>query len=171
MASPRGIFIALLGVGVLQVLFFYPLLPETMASHFNGAGRPNGWSTKTSFMAIDLAMMGIMALSFLVLPTSLGSFRRRFVSLPNKDYWFAPERRRDTERYFKNQMLGFGAVTMVLLICTMQLAIDANLNPPPMLSSAVFWFLVGYLAYTVVWTVRLITRFTRIPDHPLARQP
>lgn len=164
MSVYRNVFIALLVVGVVQVIIYYPQLPGVMASHFDGAGHPNGWQSKATFFAIDLAMMGIMALSFLWAPGLMHRFSHESWSLPNKSYWLAPARLFDTIRFMQDQLLLFGSVTLVFLIAVFQLAIEANLNPPPVLSAVTGRFIAAYFGFTVFWLVRLFRRFYNVPS-------
>ncbi|MDH3215398.1 MAG: DUF1648 domain-containing protein [Candidatus Krumholzibacteria bacterium] len=163
MSANRKVFVALLVLSVVQTFLYYPQVPEVMASHFDGAGHPNGWMPKTAFFCLHLAMMAIMTLSFLFLPRSLNQFPIRTWSLPRKDYWLSPERREATQRFIQDQMLLFGIATLVLLIVIIQLAIEANLNPPPTLSSITKQFLVGYFVFTAAWLMRFFYRFARAP--------
>jgi uncharacterized membrane protein len=47
----RGSFYGLIAVGVLQSIYYYPRMPEVVASHFDGLGAANGWSSKNGFSA------------------------------------------------------------------------------------------------------------------------
>jgi uncharacterized membrane protein len=44
----RVAFATLLGIVLLQAFVYYPQLPAQLASHFDAAGRPNGWSSKSA---------------------------------------------------------------------------------------------------------------------------
>jgi serine/threonine-protein kinase len=160
----RNIFIGLLVVSIIQTILYFPQLPDVMASHFDGAGRPNGWMSKTAFFAIHLGMMALMALSFLYLPGGLSRFSFRMWSLPNREYWLSPERRHETFGIVRGEMLLMGIATVVFLIVVIQLAIEANLNPPPILSSTVGGLLFLYFAFTAVWLIRFFKRFGRVPQ-------
>ena len=48
-----AIALVLLSVYIVRI---WKLLPADVASHFDGAGLPNGWSTKGSFVAIVLIL-------------------------------------------------------------------------------------------------------------------
>ena len=61
MSAPKAVFIALVALAVAQAIFYYPQLPGTMASHFDGAGHPNGWSSKPVFVGGMFGMMALMA--------------------------------------------------------------------------------------------------------------
>lgn len=162
MRTSHKVFVALLAVAVVQVVVYYPQLPDRLASHFDGQGRPNGWMSREAFFAIHLGIIAILAVSFLFLPAKLRLFPYRSWSLPNRGYWLSPERIDETMRYLEEQMVWCGAVTAAFMIIVIQLAVEANLNPPPVLSSAVTWLLVGYFVYMGVWLYRLFRHF-RLP--------
>ena len=48
------IYLGLLSLAILQAAWYYPRLPETVASHFSGSGIPDGWMSKQSFLLIEL---------------------------------------------------------------------------------------------------------------------
>jgi len=163
LTTSQKVFIALLIVAVLPTIIYYPQLPDEVASHFGSNGQPNGWSSKTAFFIIELATVTLMALVFLFLPKSLSRFSDSAISLPNKDYWLAPERREQTYMTIQDQMCWFGSATLVFLIGVFQVVIEANLNPPVVLPSSFMFLLIAYLAFTGWWVVMLISKFARVP--------
>lgn len=163
MNAPRKILLALVAVAVLQAILYYPQLPDHVASHFDGSGHPNGWSSKIGFFVLDLVMIAFLTAIFLFLPRLLDRFPDSTISLPNREYWLAPERREKTFEFVQNQMLWMGIATLAFLICTFQLVIEANLNSPPALTSSFILLFVAYMVVVAAWTVRFIVRFTRVP--------
>ena len=161
MDNLRNIFIALLGLSLLQIMLYYPQLPHVMASHFDGAGHPNGWMPKTMFFAIHIAMMMLMVISFLYFPVETRRFPTGRWSIPDREYWFAPERVKETSRHIRIQMLVMGIPTVLLLLVAIQLAIVANLNTPAVLSPVLGWFLTAYFVFLGVWLVLFFRRFRR----------
>jgi uncharacterized membrane protein len=162
MTTPQKTFIALVAVAVAQVLYFYPQLPETMATHFDGAGHPNGCSTKVAFFGVMFGMMGLMAAVFLVLPRSFSRMPQSWISLPYRDYWLSEERRAETVRFIEQQSAWFGVVTQLLIIATTQFTIDANLRPCPQLPVHFMWVFWAYMGFTAVWTVHFVGHFVRV---------
>jgi uncharacterized membrane protein len=157
----RNVFAGLLGLTVIQIILYYPQLPHIMASHFDGSGHPNGWMSKNTFFVIHILMVLLMVLCFWRVPWGMTRLPLSWWSLPHRDYWLAPERREHTMRWIQGAMLVMGVVTVVLLLLTIQLAIDANLNPPPVLSDAIGGLLVAYFVSTGVWLVAFFRRFSR----------
>ena len=45
------IVLFLFGLAIAQSIYFYPLLPDAVGSHFDAAGKVNGTSTKLSYFS------------------------------------------------------------------------------------------------------------------------
>jgi hypothetical protein len=161
----RHLFLLLLwGVVAFQCIHYYPLLPETVASHFDGAGRPNGWSSKPEFFGLYIAIAALMSFVFFLFPRMLRRFSPSLINIPNRGYWLTPERRAAALGMLDEEMGQFGIATLILMGSTIQLAIDANLAGAGNLRSDVVWVLLaGFAAYMVIWLVKLYRRF-RIPS-------
>ena len=162
-AIPVYIFVFLLAVSFSQVIFYYPNMPETMATHFDSAGNPNGWMSKSSFFLIEILILLISTASFLLMPFLFAKYRvRSGINLPNKDYWLAPSRIDYFYNYFKTSFAWFGVVTLTLLAGTTQLVLEANLTKNPVLNMRPFYILLtGYLGFVIIWTVYFYRKFGR----------
>ena len=158
MRRQRLILIVLIIVAALQAMYYYPLLPRTVASHFDGAGHPNGYSSKEEFIVIYLLVMLAMSFLFFLFSFPMKYLPDAFINLPKKDYWLAPARRKETLLFLAEKMLVFGNATILFLIVTFQLAFEANLGGH--FSSGTMMLLLGcYLFFTAIWLIRLIVRF------------
>jgi uncharacterized membrane protein len=151
----------LLLVALAQSFWYYPQLPDTVASHFDGAGRPNGWSGKGSFLALYLLIVGAVASIFLVAGSRIRS--RPDMRIPHREYWLAPERSGETIAFLRRNLHSAGTVSLALAIAVMQFAILANFEDPPRISAAVYGVLLAYFLYLVLWLLRLYWRFRRPP--------
>lgn len=157
----RAALLLLAGVAVVQLLYYYPAMPDTMASHFDGAGRPNGFQSRDGFFALTAAMLGMVVVLF-------GGFRflfrvlpARAINVPDREYWLAPERFDDTIDFMVRQMEWMGVATLLLLILVLQGVFEANQSSEPMLDSTMWWLLGGYFLYTAVWLFRFLRRFRK----------
>ncbi len=164
------VLLALIVVMIVQVLYYYPRLPDMMASHFNEAGEPDGWSSKSSFFAILGGLIVLTALIFAGMGLWLPKLPTSIINLPQRDYWLAPERREETFRVLSEYMLWFGAVTMLLFVGMIHQIVQANLKADPRLENP-WLFLAPYLAFTGVWILALIKRFQRKPGKKWPRTP
>src|SRR5580765_8847227 len=92
----------------LQCLAYYGQLPPTLASHFDGAGRPNGWSSKVSFFESYLFLAVLMTFLFFWLPRLLRRIPPALINVPNREYWLVPERKGQALDLLEQEMGWFG---------------------------------------------------------------
>ncbi len=154
--------LALAIVAVLQTAYYYPQLPNIVASHFDGVGRANDWSSKNTFFLLYLAMIALIFSIFWGLPLLTQHTSTSLINLPNKHYWLAEGRRESTLRFFQQQMGWFGVATLLMAISVMQLAINTNLNATRYLPGRSFWMILAvYFLYVIGWLIRFYARFGR----------
>jgi len=157
----RNIFIGLLVVAILQIIFYYPQMPEVMASHFDGAGVPNAWSGRDGFFALYAAILVMLAVVFLYLPKWSEKRANFGMKIPHREYWLAPERIQQTRQFFRRQMLIMGIVHLLLAIVTIQMAIVANFNESPVLDSRIFSILIAYFVFLTIWLIYFFLHFRK----------
>ena len=160
MKASRLALLLLLLLAFLQYATFYPQLPDQVASHFDGAGRADGWSSKSAFFTINLGITLAMAGMFLFIWWMVKKMPESTINLPNKGYWLAEERRGATFAYLEDQMTWMGALTLAFLLGLTQLSIEANLGAANGMPSTAMWLLIGsYMVLFVAWIVRYIGRW------------
>jgi ABC-type Fe3+ transport system permease subunit len=147
---------------VCCLIYSAPLLPERVATHFNGQGRPDGWMSRTSHMVFTT----VFGFAFPLLPVGLFyviRFAPEGLNVPHRDYWLAPERRRETFDYLFRHSLWFACIVLGLIIGVQFLVVQANAEPRAQLSTPMILSLLGFfLAGVVAWVASLISHF-RIP--------
>ncbi len=163
MKLARSILIGLAIAVGLQSVYYYPQLPTTLASHFDGAGVPNGWSARWLFFSIHFAIAALLLIIFLGIPLLVNRLPKERINLPNKDYWLAPERRHQTLTFIQAQFLWLGVASLSLSLYIMQLVIQFNLQTVTRLSITIVWVLVAYSVFVLIWLVRFIRKFAKIP--------
>ena len=161
MKKLQFIFTVLICVAIAQSIYYFPRLPEVMASHFDGLGDPNGWSTKAVFFGIYAGMLVLSIVIFMVIPNKFLHRSKLSLNLPNKEYWLAPKRTDQTVAFIRSHMMYFGIVNVLLAIYVVQLVILANFNDQPRLNSTIVWALLIYFAYVAIWLIRFFIRFRR----------
>lgn len=161
----RVAFAALLGIVVLQAIVYYPQLPAQLASHFDARGRPNGWSSKPAYFALQAFIVLVLTLCFGALPAWLERAPARLVNLPNKDYWLAPERRAATMARVASALSWFGCAGLTFIVVVTSLVVDFNLGHERVLPATPIWVLLGCIAVcTVVLVLRLLHLGRRPPN-------
>jgi uncharacterized membrane protein len=154
------IIVVLLALAAVQIAYYYPQLPATLASHFNGAGTPNSWQPKQAFFAIYGLVMVLLVAVYLLVPRVIFMLPPELVNLPNKAYWLSPQRRGETHEFLVDHFALFGAATLTLTIVVFQFAILANLpGNAPSMPPGIWVLLLVYLAFTAMWIVKLFLKF------------
>lgn len=159
MKKLQFIFAALICLAILQSIYYFPRVPEVMASHFDGLGNPNGWSSKTVFFGIYAGVLVLTIIIFAVIPNKFIHRSKMWLNLPNKEYWLAPKRKDQTVGFIRSHLMYFGIVNVLLAIYVVQLVILANFNAQPRLSNTIVWALMIYFAYVAIWLIRFFIRF------------
>jgi uncharacterized membrane protein len=166
----RPLFVLAFLVALLEAVYFYPLMPEKMAVHFNASGMADGWGGKQGFFA----MFGIVFALLTVLIGGISQVIRllpyTWINLPNKDYWLAPDRRKQTQDRIASQMLFIGCVTMLLLDGVMYLSFRANLLPKPAMPSDILWGMLAVFFVINIASIICIIRSFRLPDQHLSNR-
>jgi uncharacterized membrane protein len=160
MKTRHLILLFLWGAIALQCVYFFPLLPGTVASHFDGAGRANGASSRETFFALYLGIAGLITFAFFALPVLLRHVPASVINLPHREYWLTPARIEQALAMLDEEMGWFGNGVLLMIGATMQLAINANLPGAVGFDTAVMWsLLAGFILFTSIWLVRLYRRF------------
>lgn len=158
MNGKRALIFALVLFFLGQLIYYYPQLPERIASHFNASGEADGWMSKSAFIVFETGLLTFILGVFFCVSYFMPKLPNGLINLPNKDYWLAPERRAETFRIMRGKMETFQIPLLLLLISINQLTVRANLNGENL--SPVSWLVLGaFLIYTAVWAFNLNKNF------------
>jgi len=165
---PRLLFVGLAAYAAFHFSSYYSQLPDVVASHFNGRGVPNGWQTKSAFFMVFAGVSALAAVIGFVIPRIISAMPPQLINLPNKQYWLSPERLAETQAFLNNYFAWFGCAVFLVIILTFDYAIQSNLHPQNRPDVSRMWYiLAGFLAFVVVWIIRIMTKFLRPPQDSL----
>ena len=86
------------------------------------------------------------------------------INLPHKEYWLAPERRAETLAILDRSFAWFGCAVLLVVTTAVNYAIGRNLHPGAQLDPPVLIYVLGgFFVFTILWSIRLLTHFARIP--------
>ena len=102
---PIALFLLLCVACLAHGLYYYPRLPAEVAHQFGASGQPDAWGSKEHFLVVYLVTVAVMAATFLGLGLAMPKIPNSAINLPNKEYWLAPERRRQTLDYMLPRLL------------------------------------------------------------------
>jgi uncharacterized membrane protein len=154
----------LLGIAVVLALWYYPQLPERVASHFDGEGNADGWMQREGFMVFYAMLFVVLGATFAGSARLLRMPPDSMINLPNKYYWLHEERRQESIASLERSLLRMGNGTLLFMLIMMLDIFEANLQAAVRLSP-LFWpvFLL-YFLYLGWLIVRMYRRFSRIPS-------
>jgi hypothetical protein len=157
-----AVFILLLLAALLFLTRSVATLPPMVASHFDAAGYPNAFMTRSGYSRFIVAMGIGLPIAMVALLTSVYS-RASNMKLPNRDYWLAPERIAQTRAILVVHGVWFGSLLICMVCFVHWLVMGAHQRVPPQLSNSMF--LGGLLVFfliTASWIVAMLLAF-RLP--------
>lgn len=156
--------LALLATAAVAQFFYYmPLMSDTMITRLGTGAKASGWSSKSSFTWNYALAFGGLSAVFLGLMWWIPKLPDRFINLPNKEHWLAPERRAVTLESMSTHMLWMHNATLAFLLVVFYSIFRANLSATPKLGPG-FWIAFAfYMIFVNVWGVALIVKYSSKP--------
>ena len=157
MRPGRLFYILVLLICAFEMTRLWSLMPEQMAAHFNIQGAPDRFVPKAQFFWLQLQTMLIVILVslpiqilFLVIPPNI-------VNMPNREYWLAPERRRET----MGRISDFGSTLFGVILLAIQAAFEisayANLRTPILFDARLMGIVMMSALAVIVWMLMRLT--------------
>lgn len=152
------VFLILCLLYVAHVIWYYPQLPDRVASHFSFSGQPDAWSTKTFFVTFYLVITGGCALLFIGVSFGMSKIPVSLINLPNKDYWLSEDHKQQTFDFMSHYLLWFASATLLFFLDMFHQSVLVALGktdslPHPMLSLGI------YIGFIIVWSIGLLVKF------------
>lgn len=159
--STRLILFALAGVLAAQLLFYYPNLGDSVATHYDELGRANNIMPKTVFLVFEVALLILIVGEALLIPALFERIPPRSLNFPHRDYWLADERRESTYSFIRDSFGAFGVVMVAFFIAVNQIVLRINVTR----EAIPVWMLVAvvavFAAALLIWLIRFVRRFRR----------
>jgi uncharacterized membrane protein len=143
MSTPILFWLFTLAVYLIQAVLAYAELPQTVVTHFNMQGSPDGFGSKD-----DLYLgLAFAALLINIWPPLISFIMRKlpagWVNFPNKEYWYATP---DRKTRATSIMVGLTAIIMGLInlifIAVLQQIINVTLDQAPAIPFWTIWVLL-----------------------------
>ncbi len=160
----KMIFILAFVSNVILAFVSLVVCPDRVAIHFGTEGMPDSWAPRYVATLIMLATHVMLFLLFYGAGRLVTMFPPRWISMPNRDYWLAEERKQLAQSKITSLMMEFGTVMYLFLFIVGLLALDANLRTPVRFRSDFMWPSLGlFFLYTAYWVVKFYREF-RVPE-------
>jgi len=147
-------------LGIIFVLVSGESLPPVVASHFAVGGVANGFMPRATYLRFMVALVLCLPLLIALLASITSLLPVRFINLPNREYWLAPERQANSLAYLRNHGARFGVLLVVFLCFVHWLVVRANsLSPAQFPVSMFFPGFAAFLVGLVIWLGALVVHF------------
>ena len=156
------IFTVSVALGLCHALCYSTMLPDRVATHFDIGGMPDGWSTRSAMIDLQLTVIVLVAAGFLLVAGAVLRTPARWLGLPHRDWWLAPSRSEQTRRDLAIRLLWLGAFTQILCCDLFHHTVRVNLGRVAALES--YWLDIGgFVVVAAVWLIALVWRYARVP--------
>ena len=161
--KPMLILLGLTVLSFLQVWYFYPQLPETIAHHYNFTGQPDAWGSKDMFIRVHLGTVLFLTAIFIAIDRLITRVPDDLINLPHKEYWLAPERRRKTLQRLSDMSLWMGNITLIFMLLLFQYKYTRDLLERAHELKFIWMGLLIYFVTLSVWIWHSYRTFKAIP--------
>ncbi len=157
-------FVGVLAVAGSFVLLAGSSLPPVVAAHFARGGSANGFMSRGAYLTLMLGLVVFLPLLLVLLHSLLRHVPPRFINLPNREYWLAPERSAETLAFLQQQGAYLATLFAAFLCLVHWLVVRANGEQPPHLPEDLFAIgLALFLVTLAVWLGAFVVHFRRSP--------
>lgn len=157
------LFLLLVAAALAQALWQHDRLPARVATHFDLAGRADGWMSRDNQTKAHLGLVLFIAVMLEGLARLSPRLPDGLVNLPHRDYWLAPERRAATHAWIAGLFRLIGCVLMAFFLALFHLVYRANLHGAQMPTAPAGLLVGGLLATVGLLLAGVFLRFARPP--------
>ena len=162
--TPILLIVVAILITIALAVYYYPQLPDRVASHFGIDGKPNGWMNKSGFIGTMLGLQIGMAIFMWALTRVIRKMPISMVNIPHREYWLHEDRADETLAWLGGNLNWVNAATCFFLTLIFQTTIEANLTEKVELSSPVFYIVLGLYFFVIsIFVAKILLRFRKIP--------
>jgi uncharacterized membrane protein len=163
--NPQSALVALIylmAFGGAFIIYTARYLPDGVATHFNTAGRADGWMSRTLYtwftLLLQIALPALIGYLVNTLPQRLS----HWTNIPYREYWLAPERLNASVSFLAAQGYRLGCLIVMLTLGLHYVVLVANQQTPPLLPARTFLAVVGaFFIVLFLWVIKLFQRFSK----------
>ena len=144
-------------------LIYRSHLPESVASQFGANGQPSNFMSRDKFILLMLALNAGLPLAMAGLAAGLKYLPTSLINIPNREYWFHPDRRASTLHDSEVMLVWISFVTSLFMLGLGHLTYLANANGQPLSMPFANALLIVYLLVIAAFCARSFIRY-RLPQ-------
>ncbi|MCC7037144.1 MAG: hypothetical protein IT560_07525 [Alphaproteobacteria bacterium] len=147
---------------LLHLAHSYTLLPEVISTQFDAYGTPLRSMARADFAMFHIGFVVFMSGIFAGMGYFLTRLPVKYLNIPNKDYWLAPERRRETLQGLRHDLCVMGLIVGAFVMLIDYFVMDAAQRNARGVSPETLSILVSCMAaVTGLLVARLLIKFRR----------
>jgi uncharacterized membrane protein len=160
----------ILAVGlVLAVLVTVRQLPPLVASHFDGGGTPNGWSSRPTYALLIIVVGALLPLGTIGLVNALTRKGPQLLNIPARDYWCRPEHGQEAVCLVRAYMWWLGCIMTLTALAIHWSVLGAHGSQPPRLSTGALVAVLGIVFLALGFWIAGWYRLLRPPRPTVPR--
>ena len=157
------VFLAVVFMGVSANWFFTLSLPQKVATHFNFAGKPDGFMTIQNHQSFVILSTICFPLFMVFMVGVLPMWFPSLVNISHRDYWFAPDRKTQTLDYLFNMACKLGVLMVFFFVGLNVIIVLANNSNPVLMPKLPFFVVMAlFLIGVLLWVVMLFLKFRKV---------
>jgi len=145
------------------IFYFYPILPESVPSHFGSNGKATSFSSKEMMIGSHLAVIGVLLVIFGIVGALLKNGKASYINVPNREYWFAPERKAQSSNDVLSLLLWILCSVLALMLLVFYSTAESAMMETNELGAAFYIGLAFFLLFDMFVVIYLIVRFSTLP--------
>ncbi len=154
-----------LGLALVQAARHHATLPERVATHFDVRGQPDDWMSRDAHAAFQAGLAVFIAAVFAGLGHFIDRLPARFINVPHRDYWFAPERRAAALQAVAALLHTIGCATLAFFMFVFHHVHRANLSGGR-LEIELMPLIIGQFLFIIGVVIIFMFRFRRPAGRP-----
>ena len=143
----RGLFYVLATGLIAVVLVTVSRLPPMVASHFDAAGVPNGWSSRPAYALLLIAIGVLLPLGIIRLIISLTRRGPARLNIPARDHWTRPEHSEEAVLRVRAYVWWLGCIMAGTALLIHWLVVAAHAHQPPRLRTSAVLLVLGTVLF------------------------
>jgi uncharacterized membrane protein len=157
------ILVVVIFMGAFTNWVFTLSLPQKIATHFNFAGKPDGFMTLQNHQSFITLSTICFPLFMVFMVGVLPAWFPSLVNIPHRDYWFSPERKTQTLDYLFNMACKLGILMVFFFVSLNVIIVIANNSSPVLMPKLPFFIVMAlFLLGVFLWVVMLFLKFRKV---------
>ncbi len=157
------VLLAFIFTGASTNWIFTLSLPQKVATHFNFAGKPDGFMTLQNHQSFITLSTICFPLFMVFMVGVLPAWFPSLVNIAYRDYWFAPERKTQTFDYLFSMACKLGVLMVFFFVGLNVIIVLANKSNPILMPKPPFFVVMALFFLGVfLWVVMLFLKFRKV---------